>query len=436
MPDYAALLGRYDYAELRLESSHHTIIRCINDEVKANTGTQYGMSARVLENGSWGFASSGNGCDPAKLLDNAHELSKLEKGSIKVKKPGRVIDDQGTDSDKTSEEEIIKALIEANKAMVSNKVISRSSVCSDETIKTEYYNSEGSEIIQNMQYTYASCTAIAKDGSIIQRGSERRSSREGFGVLDMNIPALEARKKAERLLGAESPPQGNFTVILDPEMTGVFSHEAVGHASEADSILDGESILANKKGERIGSELVTITDDPSANDFGYYEYDEEGVKGEEVTLIDKGTVLGFLNSRETSHALDISANGHARASGYDSVPIVRMSNTYLSPGTSSIDDVFDVKEGVYLRGMRGGSVDTFSGGFMFKAEEASRVENGECTQNLRDVTISGNILETLMNVEAVGRDFKTSPGMCGKFGQEAPVSDGGPHIRLKDMRIG
>ncbi len=113
-----------------------------------------------------------------------------------------------------------------------------------------------------------------------------------------------------------------------------------------------------------------------------------------------------------------------------------MSNTYFQKGESSKEEVFELKEGVYLKGMRGGSVDTFSGGFMFKAEEAYEISNGELGKIMRDVTITGNILQTMKDVEAVGKDFGTSPGICGKFGQGVPVSDGGPHIRVGNITIG
>ncbi|MBI5046901.1 TldD/PmbA family protein [Candidatus Micrarchaeota archaeon] len=269
----------------------------------------------------------------------------------------------------------------------------------------------------------------------MQRGSERAWSRTGFGGIDLEI-ANAAAKKAVKMLSATTPPKGRFSVVLDPEMTGVFSHEAVGHASEADSIIDRESILADKKGKKVGNEMVTIIDDPSANDFGSYVYDDEGVRGRATTIVKNGIVSGFLTSKETAHALKLDLNGHARAEAYDKVPIVRMSNTYFQKGKYSVDDVFDVKQGIYLKGMKGGSVDIFSGGFMFKAEEAYSINNGEKGKLMRDVTISGNILETLNQVEAVGNDFGTSPGICGKFGQGVPVSDGGPHIRIKNVTIG
>jgi TldD protein len=113
-----------------------------------------------------------------------------------------------------------------------------------------------------------------------------------------------------------------------------------------------------------------------------------------------------------------------------------MGNTFFKPGKSSREDVFDVRDGVYLKGMKGGSVDIFAGGFMFKADEAYEVKNGELGKLYRDTAISGNIMETLKNVEAVGKDFGTSPGFCGKGGQQMPVSDGGPHIRVRNVKIG
>ena len=221
-------------------------------------------------------------------------------------------------------------------------------------------------------------------------------------------------------------------------MTGVFSHEAVGHACEADSVIERESILADRMGKKVGNELVTIVDDPGADDFGRYAYDDEGVEARPVTLVEKGVLKGFLNSMETAHTLTGSPrlNGHARADGYSSAPIVRMSNTYFQKGASKMDEVFDVKAGIYLRGMKGGSVDIFSGGFMFKAEEAYMIRDGQKTDLLRDVTITGNILQTMLDVECVGNDWGIGPGVCGKFAQEAPVSDGGPHIRVRNVAIG
>lgn len=219
-------------------------------------------------------------------------------------------------------------------------------------------------------------------------------------------------------------------------MTGVLSHEAVGHACEADSVVDGESILKGRVGERIGNGLVTIVDDPLADDFGRYHFDDEGVEAKAATLVEGGVLRGFINSRETAEALGHPRNGHARAEDYGEVPVVRMSNTYFQRGRSSVEEVFGIRSGIYLKGMKGGSVDIFSGGFMFKAEEAYGIQNGEKGALMRDVTITGNILRTMLDVECVGDDFGASPGICGKSSQSVPVSDGGPHIRIRNVAIG
>lgn len=434
--DYGRLLSDYDYAELRLGKGHESYISIKDDEVRNVSGSEEGISVRVLVGGSWGFASSSRIGDAPELVKKAERLARLERGRIKVGRASpaeKIVEEKAKPADP---EQQVKSLLEASKGMKADDITSRMVMCSDGISHREFYDSHGSHIIQETVSTYLSCSCVARSGKLIQRGSHRGWSRSGFSDIDHLAIAEEARDKALRLLKAAPPPKGRFSVVLDPEMTGVFSHEAVGHACEADAVVDRESVLADRIGKKIGSGLVTIIDDPTADDFGRYAFDDEGVQAKPVTLVDEGVLKGFLNSRETAAELGMEPNGHARAEGYDSVPAVRMSNTYFQKRRSSLDEVFDVKEGIYLKGMKGGSVDIFSGGFMFKAEEAYGIKKGEKGKIMRDVTITGNILETLLNVECVGNDFGTSPGMCGKSAQQVPVSDGGPHIRVKDVAIG
>lgn len=429
-------LSAFEYAELRIEHGKDINVKVSNHEIKANTGVYEGVSARVLENGSWGFASANAGADISSLLKKAQRIARLQNGKTSLKTTKSLRKKKLTKLNPSKPEHIVEELLKARDALNSSEIISKTISCIDSTIKKEFYNSLGTEIVQNVSYTYLSCSAVGRSDSLIQRASDTAASRNGFSKINASKTAINTKKKIKRLLDAKLPPKGNFTVILDPEMTGVLCHEAIGHATEADSVQDRESILGNKIGETIGSRLVNIIDNPRANDFGKYDYDDEGVKAKKVTLVENGLLKNFLSSMETAKALDIPLSGHARASGFDSVPIIRMSNTYLVPGKSSKTDVFDIKHGFYLKGMKGGSVDIFSGGFMFKAEEAYEVHNGECGRVLRDISISGNILKTLKDVVAVGKDFNSSPGMCGKLGQDVPVSDGGPHIQISKIRIG
>jgi TldD protein len=435
--EYERILSRFDYAELRLERSSGSYVSIKDEEVRHSSGSAEGISVRVLLDGSWGFASATSGRKSVeKLLAEAERLARLGKGGIILAGTKARKEEIRQMPEPVSPDEQVKALLEAARLMKAENVSSRVLSCTDSTSKKEFYNSEGAEIVQETGYTYLSCACIAKKGELIQRGSERTWSRSGFGRIDAAATAAKSRDKALRLLGASAPPRGRFTVVLDPEMTGVFAHEAVGHACEADSVIDRESILSDKMGKMVGNTLVSIVDDPSAQDFGQYAFDDEGVEGRATTLIDKGVLKGFLNSRESAHELSAGPNGHARAEGYGEVPIVRMSNTYFQKGRTKKEGVFDIIYGIYLKGMKGGSVDIFSGGFMFKAEEAYEIRRGEPGKIMRDVTITGNILQTMSDVECVGNDFGTSPGVCGKFSQSVPVSDGGPHIRVKNVAIG
>lgn len=433
--EYDRLLSRYDYAELRIERSFDSIVRIKDEEVKHSSGSASGISVRVLEDGSWGFASSTReGIE--ELLKRAQRLARLGKGSIKLSTPKPEKEEIKERVEVVDIDEQVKSLLEAAKEMKAEKVSSRNISCTDSRAVTEFRNSLGAEIIQETGFTFLSCSCIARSGDSIQSGSERAWSRSGFKDIDTLSTARKSREKVLRLLDASPPPKGRYTVVLDPEMTGMLCHEAMGHACEADSVVDRESVLAGRIGERIGNELVTIVDDPAAKDFGHYAYDDEGVKGKRTTLVENGVLKEFMNSMETAHGLGVEPNGHGRAEGYGAAPTVRMSNTYFQRGESSVDEVFGIKSGIYLKGMKGGSVDIFSGGFMFKAEEAYTIENSEKKKIMRDVTITGNILQTLHDVECVGDDFGTTPGVCGKLSQEIPVSDGGPHVRIRDVAIG
>jgi Predicted Zn-dependent proteases and their inactivated homologs len=273
----------------------------------------------------------------------------------------------------------------------------------------------------------------------MQFGHKSTGGVAGFEVLkneDMEKFGRTAASKALRLLKAKSPPSGRFPVVMDCELTGVFIHEALGHAAEADLILQNDSILKGKLNSQIGSEKVTIIDDASMDAFGYYPYDSEGVKTSENILVKNGILKSLLSSRETASQLGIVPSGNARSSVGEQ-PIVRMSNTYLKPGNLKRSEIFeDLQEGIYLKGSRGGQVDTGKGIFQFNAAESFMIKDGEISETLRDVSLSGNILEMLMKVDGIGSDFKMGVGFCGKAGQTVPVGDGGPHVRVTEATVG
>ena len=303
-----------------------------------------------------------------------------------------------------------------------------------------FLNSEGSNIQVKTSRVRMALNASATNGEIIQFGHGSLGGVKGFEIIaDADIEEFGRKigQKAVRLLDAKAAPSGRFQVITDPELTGVLIHEALGHATEGDLILQNDSILKDKLGSKIASDIVNIYDNATLkNGFGYYPYDAEGIKTTPKQLVKDGELVSLLNSRETAAKLGMKSSGNARSSISDQ-PIVRMSNTYLEPGDMNFDELIeDVSNGIYLKGSRGGQVDTGKGIFQFNAVEGFKIENGELTTPLRDVSLSGNILETLKNVDALGNDFKLSVGYCGKDGQTAPVGDGGPHTRILNTMVG
>lgn len=424
------------YCDARIITGASSSFSLEDAKLSGTEGEICGIGVRALVDGSFGYAWSTRISDFPELLKKAESLARLSRGGVSLSAENAEQAEKGRNFEFPHAEEKISLLREAGKCALSGKAKNATLLLRDSNSEKVFLSSEGARIVQKESHCYFSAVCIAREGGKMQRGVDRLSSRSGYGKFDVSATALNARKCAERLLSADAPPKGRFPVIMNPEMTGVFSHEALGHASEGDSVLERESLLAGKLEERIASEKVTICDDPAFTDFGQYFYDDEGVRAQPVPIIEGGILKNHLHSRQSASGLRTRSNGHARAQGWESAPIVRMSNTILAKGRDSESDVFGVREGIYAIGMKGGSVDIFSGDFMFAAREAWLVRNGSRERLLRDVTVGGNILETLAKVECVGKDFGTSPGFCGKMGQSVPVSDGGPHIRVAEMKVG
>ncbi len=361
------------------------------------------------------------------------ELAPAEIRTDKVKSNARI-----KLSDVSIEDKKL-AMTEVEQAANLDKVVSTTVNYVDTEGATYFLNSEGSSIKMEENRVALFLNAVAASENSIQFGHKSTGGAKGFEAIekeDLELMGRTTASKAIRLLDANIPPSGRFPIIMDSELTGVFIHEAVGHASEADLILQNDSILKGNIGTQIGSPLVTIIDDASMDAFGYYAYDAEGVKVSKNVLVDEGKLVSLLSSRETAAKLNIKSSGNAR-SGIGDQPIVRMSNTYLKPGKMSFDELAeDIKNGIYLKGSRGGQVDTGKGVFQFNAAESFMIENGQVTDPLRDVSLSGNILEILQKVDAVGSDFHMGVGFCGKAGQTAPVGDGGPHTRVSEATVG
>jgi TldD protein len=445
---YSESLG-INFADIRLEQFSTLRVEKENQKVEdISSGNGFGLGVRVLHKGKLGFFSTNN-TDIKKAVDTALKLSKLNPSKDKVKfadvKPVKAsINETGKKPVKNvSIDDTLKFLNKVEKDAKISPVLK--SIELNQTNKHKNYlfaSTEGSEISKQIGFTIMYVTFHAqKDGQM--ETTKFRAAAKDMTCYDRDNFTSELQGKARlaiNLLKAKKAPAGTFNTILDPESTGVFAHEAIGHASEADLVIAHESIFRNKLGKKVGSEMVTIVDDKKASgdNWSYYRYDDEGVPAKKVELIKNGVVNTFLNDRETASKLNLPLSGNARSQSYAYSPLVRMSNTYVKPRDYDLDEMFkQLKDGYYLIGFTAGQVNTLSGEFNFASEYAFRVKNGERQELIKGCTFSGNILKTLNNVKAVQKDVKfNSFGFCGKGGQLVPVSDGRSHLLVNDLHIG
>ena len=434
-----------DYADIRAgESINNSIVMKDSKIDNVDTGNDFSIGIRVLQNGAWGFAYTTDinkvqeAADKATMLANQLssdvELSQTKANEDHVKTNAKIQIEDLTIEDK------INLIKEADDAAKLDGIVSTNISFSESQSNSILLSTDGTNIQSENNRIVLSMNSVADNGQVMQFGHESIGGVQGFELIensDLESFGRRISEKALSLLDAKQAPSGDFPVIFDPELTGVFIHEALGHASEADIILRNDSILKDKIGQKIGSELITVVDDATRKDgFGHFAYDVEGSNSNKNVLVENGVLKTVLSSRESAKKLGLESSGNARSS-IKNQPLVRMSNTYIKPGDSSFDEMIeDMHEGIYLKGSRGGQVDTGKGIFQFNAVEAYKIENGELSTHLRDVSLSGSTLDILNNVDAVGSDFKLNVGFCGKDGQTVPVGDGGPHIRVSKATVG
>jgi len=439
------------YCDIRTVEGGGTTLSYRDGELyRAVSGGDQGAGIRILYEGNWGFYAVDGTMNLSQGVERAVKLARTlasrKKGKVKLA-PTPVVKDHlplkvsrdPRDIDLLWKVELLEDLMATFKDY--KKINSVEVGLDDGVVKNNFFSSEGSELSFHESSVLVRASLTARDGANVVGYRMRHGGAAGYEILNDGIlteKAMEAALSTIRLLEARSAPSGKFTVVADPDLAGVFAHEAVGHATEADLVLSGDSILKGELGRKIGSELVTIFDDPTIQGgFGSFPYDDEGVKARKKMLIDRGILAGFLNSRETAEEMGTEPNGSARAQSAGSSPLVRMSNTMIGNGDQSFEELIeDIGHGVYLMGTRGGQVDTAKGMFQFNAAEGYLIEKGSLTSPLRDVSLSGSTLDTLNNIDALANDFRLgSPGFCGK-GQLVPVCDGGPHVRIRDAVVG
>lgn len=433
-----------EYGDIRIEESAISSIIYRGKELdECRQNFERGGNLRLFKNGNWVSASFNQIDEGLKELakKKAQELELLspKKHSLFLLPPVTVSLDKPI-KDFSSLEEKMELVKGYNEILLRFKgIISTLSGYGERDKKVYFYSTEDRYIEEASRYFRIFLQAIARDGTNIQDYAQSFASRKG--IEDLRGKEEEVEKVAQMaldLLKAEKVSAGIYTCVIDPKLAGVFAHEAFGHLSEADFLYTNERLQALLKiGMTYGVSELAIVDDPTIKDeWGSYQFDDEGVGSKRTYLIREGKISSHLHSKETAKAMGEEVTGNARAVNYRFPPIVRMSNTFIEPRDKTLEEMMEgVDEGLYVAGTRGGMTELEF--FTFSSQFAYKIEKGRKTKLVRDVIIQGNTFETLRNIDMIGNDLIFSPGACGKGRQSPlPAATGGPHIRIKNCLIG
>lgn len=252
--------------------------------------------------------------------------------------------------------------------------------------------------------------------------------------------AREAVRQALVNLEATESPAGTMTVVLGPGWPGVLLHEAIGHGLEGDFNRKGTSAFSGRLGEAVASPLCTVVDDGTLPERrGSLTMDDEGTPSQRTVLIENGVLKGYMQDKLNARLMGVDPTGNGRRESYASLPMPRMTNTFMLPGPHQPEEIIrSVQRGLYAKNFAGGQVDITSGKFVFSANEAYLIENGKITRPIKGATLIGNGPDVLTRVTMVGDDLELDSGVgtCGKDGQSVPVGVGQPTLRVDGLTVG
>lgn len=436
----AALASGADFAEIFAETSTATAIFHEDRRIeRASAGTDSGFGLRIStgDRTVYGFTN-----DPALLIELACSLSAsaskktLTPAAKKQMPPADILDASAI---KERAKLVERA---ASSAWLAGSEIKQVQVTwRDSKRRVWVVNSNGDSAEDKKTDTILVVHITAEKNGITQTGYEPVGGFVGLEYFIDHSPeniAGAAARRAISMLKAGPAPRGTMPVVISSEAGGTLIHEAVGHGLEADLVLQGVSVYKEKIGQRVASEIVTVVDDATiAKCRGTFAFDDEGTPAQRTVLIEAGILKSYMHNAATALKMGVKPTGNGRRESYRCRPIVRMTNTMIAPGKDDPADIIaSVKNGLFIRRMGGGQVNTLNGDFVFEAQDAYLIENGKIGEPVRGATLIGNGPKVLMDIDMVGSDLGFGLGTCGKEGQGVPVGHGMPTIRVPQLTIG
>ena len=439
-----------DFAEIFEEDSISNTISILDNKVEnALGGRTYGIGIRIFKGFKSVYAYT-NDNTLTGLLDTAYKAA-VALGELKENKT--VVLNNSKEIRNIHKIDLYPNAVGYNKKIEVMKIayksakdyssdISQVSVSySDKDQKILIANSEGLYVEDRRVRTRLGINAVASKDNENQTGFEGPGRHQGFEMfndIDPEYYGKEAARSAYTMLHAKNCPAGKMTVAIDNGFGGVIFHEACGHSLEATSVAKGNSVFANKLGEKIASSKVTAIDDGTIpNAWGSINIDDEGNPSNKNVLIENGVLKSYMIDKLNGRRMGMKPTGNSRRQSYKYAPTSRMTNTYIAAGNDKPEDIISsISDGLYAKKLGGGSVNPVTGEFNFAVAEGYLVKGGKIQEPVRGASLIGKGSEVLLNIDMVGTNIEQAQGMCGSSSGSIPVNVGQPMIRVKEITVG
>jgi len=442
--------GLVDYTELRVQRNTETQIKLLNGNVIENQRKENtGVSSRVRYKGMWGFASS-------PILTNNEIIDVIDKATTNAKILGekRNISFQelsvhneesslnlSSDDSFYSSQQLMIFLCEIDTFILKecSEIKSRTVYYSGRDIEKNLVTSQGASSYSLIPSSYITVTMKLDHHEEVISFSDNIGGTRDFNEVFSNKEIVfdKVREIYKHLLAKRDAIQvkaGQYDVILTGGLSGMLAHEAIGHPTEADVVLGG-SVATDNIEKQVASDLITLIDFANQYNGEYCPFpvfiDDGGVTACDVTIIKNGVLKGYMHNRETALKFKVKPTGNARAYTYGDIPLIRMRNTAILPGDSTLDEMIkSIDKGYYLMNTNKGQADT-TGEFMFGVTLGYEIIDGKLGKAINDTTISGFAFDVLKSVSMVANDMTwDASGLCGKM-QPMPTASGGPTIKCR-----
>lgn len=436
------------YTDVRIEDASVSEITYQNGELMQNLKRNHkGGLIRIFDGKRWYYSST---TDIDNIQEEINKLALMAKENENimnnpvVKKfevnSGEFFQFKENNILRVSQEEKLE-LLKSYFPLIENKeeIKMWRAIYIDRKNTKEFYSSKGADLM----FDYQTCAVVYRyslniDGKTFDGGYDKTTTDfNELKSLHENLKKTLARD-IEYTKAAKPITPGKYTVIFAPIPTGVFTHESFGHKSEADFMVGDEAMMKEWTiGKKVGADNLSIVDRGDILGSGFVPFDDEGTKANKTYLIENGILSGRLHSSVTAESLKENPTGNARALNFEFEPIVRMTSTYIEAGDKTKEELIsEVKEGILVEEINHGSgMSTFT----IAPRVSYMIRNGKIAEPVNIAVISGNVMETLHNIDGISDEVEIlsfSLGGCGKFEQwPLPVGLGGPYIRVNNITV-